>query len=97
MCDGGGGRRRRPGGRRPGYRIKNKNPTQSCGEKTKPSPFTPQKKSKTQGDPGEMLIEAPPAPRKMPWRSRRSWAAAEAPRGCQDRRLMGDLHRRGDV
>ena len=27
---GGGGRRRR---RSPGYRIKNKNPTQSCGEK----------------------------------------------------------------
>ena len=30
MCEGGGGRRRR---RSPGYRIKNKNPTQRCGEK----------------------------------------------------------------
>jgi len=29
-CDGGGGRRRR---RSPVYRIKNKNPTQRCGEK----------------------------------------------------------------
>ena len=29
VCEGGGGRRRRS----PGYRIKNKNPTQSCGEK----------------------------------------------------------------
>ena len=28
MCGGGGGRREDPG-----YRIKNKNPTQSCGEK----------------------------------------------------------------
>ena len=35
-CDGGGGRRRRRRRRRrrsPGYRIKNKNPTQRCGEK----------------------------------------------------------------
>ena len=31
VCERGGGRRRR---RNPGYRIKNKNPTQSCGEKT---------------------------------------------------------------
>ena len=30
VCERGGGRRRR---RSPGYRIKNKNPTQSCGEK----------------------------------------------------------------
>jgi len=30
---GGGGRRRRRRRRRTGYRIKNKNPTQSCGEK----------------------------------------------------------------
>ena len=29
LCYGGGGRRRRS----PGYRIKNKNPTQRCGEK----------------------------------------------------------------
>ena len=29
VCEGGGGRRRR---RHPGYRIKNKNPTQRCGE-----------------------------------------------------------------
>jgi hypothetical protein len=33
MCEGGGGRRRRRR-RHPGYRIKNKNPTQRCGEKT---------------------------------------------------------------
>ena len=32
MCEGGGGRMRRR--RSPGYRIKNKNPTQSCGELT---------------------------------------------------------------
>ena len=30
LCYGGGGRRRRS----PGYRIKNKNPTQRCGEKS---------------------------------------------------------------
>ena len=37
MCGGGGGRRAEEaggGGADPGYRIKNKNPTQSCGEKT---------------------------------------------------------------
>jgi len=35
VCAGGGGRRRRRRRRRrhPGYRIKNKNPTQRCGEK----------------------------------------------------------------
>ena len=38
MCGGGGGRREEAGGgggdgADPGYRIKNKNPTQSCGEK----------------------------------------------------------------
>ena len=33
VCEGGGGRTRRRR-RSPGYRIKNKNPTQSCGEKT---------------------------------------------------------------
>ena len=33
VCGGGGGRRRRRRRRNPGYRIKNKNPTQRCGEK----------------------------------------------------------------
>jgi hypothetical protein len=36
LCGGGGGRREEEagggGGADPGYRIKNKNPTQSCGE-----------------------------------------------------------------
>ena len=32
VCEGGGGRRRRRPGGGPGYRIKNKNPTQRCGE-----------------------------------------------------------------
>ena len=35
VCEGGGGRRKRRRRRHPGYRIKNKNPTQRCGEKGK--------------------------------------------------------------
>ena len=37
----GGGRRRRRRRRSPGYRIKNKNPTQRCGEKPWPFSETP--------------------------------------------------------